>query len=839
MTTYPDFDRGLTSTHLFLRLNIKSMKLRLVPALLLLAVFSAGAQPGNPSKDTTWKTIYRETPTIINDLVHTKLDVRFDYAKAWMYGKTWITLKPHFYPTDSLQLDAKGMEIKEVALMQGTQKQKLKYNYDGAMMRIQLNKTYTAADRYTIYIDYIAKPNELEVEGSAAITDAKGLYFINPDGSDKKKPIQIWTQGETEATSVWAPTIDRPNQKTTQETYMTVPAKYVTLSNGKLISQKNNPDGTRTDYWKMDLPHTPYLFFMGVGDFAVIKDRPYKGKEVSYYVEKDQAKYAKGVFGNTPEMMEFFSKKLGVDYPWIKYSQMVGRDYVSGAMENTTATLHQESAYQNDRQLVDGNSWEYTIAHELFHQWFGDLVTTESWSNLTVNESFANYSEYLWAEYKEGKDAADAHHVEDMMGYLQSGSDKKDLVRFHYHNKEDMFDAVSYNKGGRVLNMLRNLVGDDAFFKSLQHYLNANRFQAAEAHQLRLSFEAVTGKDMNWFWNQWYFGSGHPKLDISYEYRSADKKMVLIVKQTQKTDKVFRLPVAVDVYQGKNRTRYQVTLSNKVDTLYFDAATEPSLVNVDADKVLLAEKSDNKSAEAFKFQFENARNYLDRKEALDYFNRKGMKELLMGLNDPYAGLRRSTLERLAASSKLKNDAEVIAAVEKHLSAEKDRRAKAAAISFLASKADAKYLAIFRKAIDDSSYSVAGAGLSGLVKLEPKEAYTLAKKHSSDAKGALSEAITEIIMDQGTEEDFDIVVNSYRELPLSQEKLTGTDVFAGYLAKLNDISKVKAGIDAIVDFKNQIPGQYQNMVIGMFNAALAKITKAKGDEIKAYIDAKMK
>ena len=425
------------------------------------------------------------------------------------------------------------------------------------------------------------------------------------------------------------------------------------------------------------------------------------------------------------------------------------------------------------------------------------------------------------------------------MGYIQSGSDKKDLVRFHYSNKEDMFDAVSYNKGGRILHMLRNLVGDDAFFKSLQHYLNTYRFQAAEAHQLRLSFEAVTGKDLNWFWNQWFFGSGHPKLDISYEYRSADKKMVVVVKQTQKTDKVFRLPIAVDVYQGKNRTRYQVILSNKVDTLYFDASTEPSLVNVDADKILLAEKTDNKSAEGFKFQYDNARNYLDRKEALDYFSKKGMKELLMGLNDPYAGLRRSTLERLATVTKLKHEADVVAAVEKHVSTEKDRKAKAAAIRFLAQKGDAKYIDIYRKAMDDSSYSVAGAALVGIAKLEPKEAYTLAKKHSVDAKGALSEAISEIIMEQGTEEDFSIVLNSYNALPLSQEKLTGTDVFAGYLAKLNDISKVKAGIDAIVDFKNQIPGQYQNMVIGMFNMAFAKITKAKGDDIKAYIDAKMK
>ena len=218
------------------------------------------------------------------------------------------------------------------------------------------------------------------------LPDAKGLYFINPKGEEKDKPTQIWTQGETEANSVWMPTIDKPNQKTTQEIYMTVPAKYVTLSNGLLISQKKNADGTRTDYWKMDLPHAPYLFFMGVGDFAIVKDS-YKGKEVSYYVEKEYAPVARSIFGNTPEMMKFFSEKLGVEYPWQKYAQIVGRDYVSGAMENTTATLHQESAYQNARELVDGIRWEGTIAHELFHQWFGDLVTAESWSNLTVNES--------------------------------------------------------------------------------------------------------------------------------------------------------------------------------------------------------------------------------------------------------------------------------------------------------------------------------------------------------------------------------------------------------------------------------------------------------------------
>ncbi len=198
-------------------------------------------------------------------MVHTKLDVKFDYAKSYLYGKAWITLKPHFYATDSLSLDAKGMDISKVALVKGSGLAPLKYTYDGMMISIKLDKKYDANDKYIVYIDYTSKPNELKVKGSEAIKDAKGLYFINPDGKDKDKPTQIWTQGETEANSVWFPTIDKPNQRCTDEIYMTVPEKYVTLSNGLLISQKKNSDGTRTDYWKMDLPHAPYLFFYGSG----------------------------------------------------------------------------------------------------------------------------------------------------------------------------------------------------------------------------------------------------------------------------------------------------------------------------------------------------------------------------------------------------------------------------------------------------------------------------------------------------------------------------------------------------------------------------------------------
>ena len=176
------------------------------------------------------------------------------------------------------------------------------------------------------------------------------MYFINPLGEDEKKPTQIWTQGETEASSCWFPTIDAPNQKTSQEMYITVPNRFKTLSNGKLVSQTKN-GANRTDYWKFDQKHAPYLFFMGIGEYEIIEDS-YKNIPINYYVEKKYADVAKDIFGLTPEMMGFFSEKLGVDYPWNKYSQIVARDYVSGAMENTTAVIHGEAANQVTGQLL-------------------------------------------------------------------------------------------------------------------------------------------------------------------------------------------------------------------------------------------------------------------------------------------------------------------------------------------------------------------------------------------------------------------------------------------------------------------------------------------------------
>ncbi len=817
------------------KLNLKKNIMRKLIVILL--IFSFQLSQGQPvvvhaEINPAWKKNYRASATKINDLIHTKLDVNFDFTKSRMYGKAWLTLSPHFYPTDSLTLDAKGMHINEILLINGSSKKKLNYQYDSMQLFIKLDKTYLKGQKYTVYIDYISRPDEYEGKASTAITGAKGLYFINPRGEKKNEPTQIWTQGETESNSVWMPTIDKPDQKSTEEITMTVPSKFVTLSNGLLVNQKKNADGTRSDTWKLDLPHAPYLFFMGVGEYSIVKDS-YEGKEVSYYVEKEYAPVARGIFGGTPEMMKFFSKILRVDYQWPKYAQIVGREYVSGAMENTTATLHQESAYQNARQLLDGNTWEHVIAHELFHHWFGDLVTAESWSNLTVNESFADYSETMWTEYKYGKDAADEYNYNAMKTYLMSGDSNKDLVRFYYKDKEDMFDAVSYQKGGRILKMLREYTGDDAFFAALNQYLVTNKFKTGEAHQLRLAFEDVTGQDMNWFWNQWYFGSGNPEVTIKYLYNDTAGKAQVIVEQTQKGN-LFKLPLKIDVYTGNNKTRYERWLNNKIDTFEFSYTSRPDLINVDAQKTMLWEKTDNKTADNFRKQFKSAPLYLDRREALEYFGKNKMPDLAWGLNDSFSGIRKLSLDLIMKNEQVAEN-DFLPLVEKIAMSDPDRKTKAKAIEALAGLGDKKYLTLFQKNLHDSSYSIAGAALEGIAKLVPDSSYILAKSVAADSRGKLGEVANQIIMKNGIEADFEYLYDRIRLMPLTQEKFAAIAAFGQYLAGIDDPGKIKLGVDEIVTFKNSIPEDYRQYTDPVFNGILQNIASKKGGEVKDYIE----
>lgn len=689
---------------------------------------------------------YRATPTKINDLVHTKLDVHFDYTNQFLNGKEWVTLKPHFYPTDSLRLDAKGMDIKQVSLVNGSQLIPLKYTYDDHSLLIKLDRNYLSKEQYTVYLDYTAKPNLLKVQGSAAINDAKGLYFINPDERMPNKPRQIWTQGETEASSAWFPTIDRPNQKTTAEISMTVLDNYVSLSNGVLSKQQKNNDGTRTDTWKMDLPHAPYLFMMAVGDFKIYQDK-YNNIPVDYYLEPKYAPYAKDIFGKTPAMMDFYSKTLGVPYPWNKYAQIVCRDYVSGAMENTSATLHGEHVQKTKRELLDDNQ-EGTIAHELFHQWFGDLVTAESWSNLTMNESFATFGEVIWREHDGGKDRGDKSRFEKLQSYLKSTKNGKSptLSRYYYHDKEDMFDNISYAKGSLILYALKEQMGDEAFYQSLKKYLTDNSFKTGEPQQLRLAMEEVTGKDWAPYFNQWYYQGGHPILKITT--RNGENSVILNVAQIQdSTVQTFQLPLAVDIYtkNGKIRQTFQLNRRNAQFMIPLPAAVE--FIDIDPEKTLVGQIQIDKSDADYLYQYEHAPSFANRVGAIAYASKNptntiSQQILTKALADTDADLAATAIQGLDLSNPaMRKSAEktILALAEKSEASV----IRASAIQKLAQTKDKKYKNLILNAVADKSYMVIASSIMAIKSAYPDQLQQSLKRIDPDATEYLKALITEL------------------------------------------------------------------------------------------------
>ncbi len=560
---------------------------------------------------------YQASRTKFNDLIHTELYLSFDYEKQYAFAKANITLKPHYYPTDTLELDARGFDIHKIELADN-KRTPIDYKYNGKIIKINLDKKYNRNEKYTIYIEYTAKPSELKKNGFWAIKDDRGLYFINPDSDDP----QIWTQGETQSNSCWFPTIDAPNQKMTQDIHITVKNEFKTLSNGVLHSSILNDDGTRTDRWKQDKPHAPYLAMLTVGKFEIIENH-WRELPIFVYVKPKDTEKAKQVFGKTYKMMDFFSDKFDFDYPWDKYHQVVVDDFISGAMENTSASVFGSYVlnFRNEEQRINNES---IVAHELSHHWFGDLVTCESWANLPLNESFATYCEYLWFEHEYGRFEADKHLQTDRSQYMfESFYKNENLIRFYHKHRDNMFDMHSYQKGSTILHMLRYTVGDDAFFDALELYLKRNKFNTAEIHDLRLAFEDITGQDLNWFFNQWFLNKGYPKLEIEYKYNKNNKLASVTVKQTQDLSKnpAYKIPVNIDFYTDNKVVRKKVVLDEQEEVFSFEFDKKPELINFDADKMLLCKKIENKTTKEYIFQLENAPLFADKEEAFDYLKK--------------------------------------------------------------------------------------------------------------------------------------------------------------------------------------------------------------------------
>ena len=680
--------------------------------------------------------LYRSTYTRTADLLHTDLSVSFDYAKRSVNGKAKLTFTPLFYPVSEVVLDAKNFEIKETSIAG----RKVDHKYANNMLTIQLDKEYRRGEEFDIFIQYTAFPYKGKAGGSAAIISDRGLYFVDPDETDPNKPTQIWTQGETESSSRWFPTIDKPNERCTQKIRVKVKSEYSTLSNGLLTNSKDNLDGTRTDTWEMKQPHAPYLFMLAIGDFHRELDT-WRDKPLEYIVEPDYAPDAKKIFQNTPEMLTYFSDVLDYEYPWDKYSQVIVRDYVSGAMENTTASLYGQFLQRPAGDLID-NGNDKIVAHEMFHQWFGDLVTCESWSNLTLNEGFANYSEYLWMAHKYGLDAGEEHRYDELQGYLDQASQyAHPLIEFHYEDKEDMFDSHSYNKGGLVLHMLRNLVGDEAFFASLNNYLNNKAFEAAEVHDLRLAFEETTGMDLNWFFNQWFLELGHPVIDMSYSYSPETKNVTVEIYQTQEERDwgLFRIPTDIELYTASGRKYYkQIIIDEAENVFYIEVDDAPELVNLDPQKIQLIEMVNETKPSLL--MYDKAKSVWSRMRAVEALkNTKYVDRDLLAkkaMDDSYHTVRQQVINYASDMDFLQAMLPELAAKDPHSSV------RISALDAMET-IDEKTMEIV---LYDKSNRVIGAAAERLLEQDKDKAMAWAMKNESSTSQAILQAVADIYVD---------------------------------------------------------------------------------------------
>ena len=694
------------------------------------------------------------------DVLHMELDLELDWTRHAILGTADLYMKPFFNPVDSVFLDAQGFKLNEVAQVLGGQHEPIEYNYDGKQLRLSLKRTFTKDEVIHLHIDYVALPDSLNAKGGKAIRDAKGFYFIDETPEYGK---QFWTQGEPESNSAWFPTIDKPNEKFTHKIGITVDSTWKTCSNGALEFRTQNGDGTRTDYWVMDMPHSAYLVMLGGGDMDTIGSQ-WNGKPTRYFVDPAWKDQAAEIFKVTHDQMTFFSDKLGVPYPWQKYDQFVAREYVSGAMENTTATVHGDFVYRDSRALQDKTA-EDLIAHELFHQWFGDYVTCENWSNLPLNESFASFGELAWHEHKYDDDDVAWFLHNERQAYLREFYAGKSvpMIRPEYDEIQDMFDRHTYQRGTCVLYMLKHTVGEEAFYASLNKYLTDNALQSAELADLERAFKKVTGQDLRWFFDQWFREPGHPQLKITNNWDKENGTITMTVEQVQDIYEmpVYRLPVAIDVYSQLGHERHEVEVNKQVQTFTFDMPSKPYLIKFDADNYLLAEIEVEQSDAFWLHQLGNSEKLMDRQNAIKHLintSNANLRSTIAGiaLNDKHysnilLGLKSASSWDEKAMKKLKGS------VEKLLKSDNNKvRATAIEVwSIVYSKDDAK---LYRENLNYNSYVVNEAALFALAIHKPDEALQVAKTDAKTGNKWWSPVCMQVLTAVGTSADIQDLAN---------------------------------------------------------------------------------
>jgi aminopeptidase N len=506
------------------------------------------------------------------DVKHIRLEVALDFATRSIRGVATHVFAPILGDVETLELDCVETTVKRVR-MKGRPKPLAFTNADG-VLTVRFPRPLAAGRSVEVSVEYAATPR-------------RGLYFCGPDADYPSRRVEAWTQGQDQDARCWFPCFDYPNQKATTEVIATVPAHMSALSNGRLVKRTvNRSAGTATFHWRQGIRHVSYLVTLVAGEYETIRYR-WKSVPMTVWAPKGRSADARRACDKTPAMTEFFSRFTGAPYPYEKYDQVFVQDFIFGGMENTTATTLTDTALLDRRIFLDANM-DGLVAHELAHQWFGDLLTCRDWSHAWLNEGFATYFDALFKEHDLGRD----EYLLAVLGLRDSylsedgGHYRRAIVSKRYRDPVELFDRHLYEKGALVLHMLRGQLGDDLFRRCIQRYVAAHREGSVETVDLRRAVEAETGLNLEPFFDQWVFKAGHPDIKATFAWDEKRKTAVVGVKQVQGTDdktpSAFAMPLTVAFHLGGRRVHeMKVRMEEKEHSFEAKLASRPKFVSFD------------------------------------------------------------------------------------------------------------------------------------------------------------------------------------------------------------------------------------------------------------------
>lgn len=508
------------------------------------------------------------------DMEHVALDIRLDLEKSAVIGTATLRIAPIGEAIAKAEFDAVDFEVHSVTNSAGAS---LDYRNSGEAITVYFPEPIPVGESQTVSIEYEAIPE-------------RGLYFRTAAHGYRAAP-NIWSQGEAEDNRHWFPSYDYPNDRATSEITVHVPNNLRAYANGVLASKTENNDGTTTYHWRQNQPHTNYLISLVVGDYTEIEEEA-DGTTLRYIVRPQFAENASFSFSKTRAMLDYFESYIDIDYPYDDYSQIAVVDFIFGGMENTSiTTLTERTLHGPDAHLT--YSSDGLVAHELAHQWWGDLLTCKDWSQLWLNEGFATYFAAMFERDDRGQNDFDYRMLRLKESYfeLETDDNRIPVVRTQYSDPNEAINRRVYNKGAWILHMLRARYGDARFQEAIRLYTARNVNTAVETSDLFDVFEELSGDNLERFIDEWLLAAGYPKLKARYTWDDESKTALITITQTQTVDEttpLFHLDVPVETIASGETVRRTVSLDDKEASISIALPSRPEMVTIDPDGVLLA-----------------------------------------------------------------------------------------------------------------------------------------------------------------------------------------------------------------------------------------------------------